>query len=244
MEKNLPAREGTAEQAGKTGKYLKYAIGEIVLVVIGILIALQINNWNTNKGNRQLERQYLSSLVLDLKFESESYEISVLNRFQSKVDALMLAKKYAYGNYVVKDTVSFLEKVGLGGVFSIGGNYDNGSTYLELLSTSNFKLIKSDSLKSDIISYYTIRVDVSQYANNLRTDYARFNNSLKPYKRGSNNDVDPLDIKRMLKGIKSEEFIDLINQELTFAYSFKSRVENLNQTALNLKQDIEKELDK
>ncbi len=31
---------------GKTGKYLKYAIGEIILIVIGILIALQINNWN------------------------------------------------------------------------------------------------------------------------------------------------------------------------------------------------------
>ena len=36
---------------GKTGKYFKYAIGEIVLVVIGILIALQINNWN--EGRKQ-----------------------------------------------------------------------------------------------------------------------------------------------------------------------------------------------
>ncbi len=35
--------------AGKTSKYFKYAIGEIILVVIGILIALQINNWNENK---------------------------------------------------------------------------------------------------------------------------------------------------------------------------------------------------
>ena len=33
----------------KTGKYFKYAIGEIVLVVIGILLALQINNWNENR---------------------------------------------------------------------------------------------------------------------------------------------------------------------------------------------------
>ena len=33
----------------KMGKYLKYAIGEIILVVIGILIALQINNWNQNR---------------------------------------------------------------------------------------------------------------------------------------------------------------------------------------------------
>ena len=42
---------------GKTGKYLKYAIGEIILVVIGILIALQINNWNEN---RLQQKQLLS----------------------------------------------------------------------------------------------------------------------------------------------------------------------------------------
>ena len=38
---------------GKTSKYLKYAIGEIILVVIGILIALQINNWNEKKANEE-----------------------------------------------------------------------------------------------------------------------------------------------------------------------------------------------
>jgi hypothetical protein len=40
---------------GKTGKYFKYAIGEIVLVVFGILIALSINNWNENKKERKEE---------------------------------------------------------------------------------------------------------------------------------------------------------------------------------------------
>jgi len=44
---------------GKTGKYLKYAIGEIVLVVIGILIALQINNWNENRKDARMEIQVL-----------------------------------------------------------------------------------------------------------------------------------------------------------------------------------------
>ena len=42
----------------KTGKYLKYAIGEIILVVIGILIALSINNWNEERKNRILEDDY------------------------------------------------------------------------------------------------------------------------------------------------------------------------------------------
>ncbi len=54
----------------KTGKYFKYAIGEIVLVVIGILIALQINNWNELRKNdantvlmlKQLREENLSNL--------------------------------------------------------------------------------------------------------------------------------------------------------------------------------------
>ena len=47
----------------KTGKYFKYAIGEIVLVVIGILIALQINTWNQNRQDRKQEQQILTQLL-------------------------------------------------------------------------------------------------------------------------------------------------------------------------------------
>ena len=50
---------------GKTSKYFKYAIGEIVLVVIGILIALQINNWNEQNKKRNLKKEYQSSLIND-----------------------------------------------------------------------------------------------------------------------------------------------------------------------------------
>ena len=50
-------------EKNKTGKYLKYAIGEIILVVIGILLALQINNWNQERQNRiQEEILLLGSL--------------------------------------------------------------------------------------------------------------------------------------------------------------------------------------
>ena len=51
----------------KFRKYLLYAIGEIILVVIGILIALQINNWNQNRLNKQLESQYYERLLEDVR---------------------------------------------------------------------------------------------------------------------------------------------------------------------------------
>ena len=53
----------------KFTKYLIYAIGEIVLVVIGILIALQINNWNENRKNNTLERAFIKSLITDLNID-------------------------------------------------------------------------------------------------------------------------------------------------------------------------------
>lgn len=51
---------------GKTGKYLKYAIGEILLVAIGILMALQINNWNESRKKSQLKQSYIDNLINDL----------------------------------------------------------------------------------------------------------------------------------------------------------------------------------
>ena len=60
---SLPTREGTVKQAGGSArKYLFYAIGEIGLVVIGILIALQINNWNQARIDR-IEEQRLLALI-------------------------------------------------------------------------------------------------------------------------------------------------------------------------------------
>ena len=56
-------------------KYWRYAIGEIVLVVVGILIALSINNWNEQKNREELEKQYL----IRLKGEFELIKKNVLN---------------------------------------------------------------------------------------------------------------------------------------------------------------------
>ncbi|MEO1033284.1 MAG: DUF6090 family protein [Bacteroidota bacterium] len=51
----------------KTGKYIKYAIGEILLVVLGILIALQINNWNEKRISKAKEQLLLKELHLEFR---------------------------------------------------------------------------------------------------------------------------------------------------------------------------------
>ncbi len=62
----------------KTGKYFKYAIGEIVLVVIGILIALGVNNWNENRKLDEIRQNYYSKLIEDFEADKAYAENQIL----------------------------------------------------------------------------------------------------------------------------------------------------------------------
>ncbi|WP_104736411.1 DUF6090 family protein [Hanstruepera ponticola] len=64
-------------ETGKTGKYFKYAIGEIILVVIGILIALQVNNWNEKRKLDNYEKQLLIQLKNDLERNSGDLKFNI-----------------------------------------------------------------------------------------------------------------------------------------------------------------------
>ena len=76
----------------KTGKYFKYAIGEIVLVVIGIMIALQINTWNENRKDRQKEKIYITNIQRDLKAQLQSLDRAIQGELSS-FENLSNAKK-------------------------------------------------------------------------------------------------------------------------------------------------------
>ena len=69
----------TLADDNKPIKYLRYAIGEIVLVVIGILIALQINNWNENRKNKVFEKEILTQIQENLKNDKLALEEIVTN---------------------------------------------------------------------------------------------------------------------------------------------------------------------
>ena len=101
----------------KTGKYFKYAIGEIVLVVIGILIAFQINNWNENRKNATILKQYITNLKDDLKKDTIDInrriigikgDSTLLNNFETRVskstkplDTILKIARYEYGYYIL-----------------------------------------------------------------------------------------------------------------------------------------------
>ncbi len=84
-------------EQNKTGIYLKYAIGEIVLVVIGILIALSINNWSNKVQDEKLSNLYYQELLLDVENDLEqlNYRINYSERVRSSIyfEELQLVNK-------------------------------------------------------------------------------------------------------------------------------------------------------
>lgn len=138
----------------KTSKYFKYALGEIVLVVIGILIALQINNWNENRKNHNLESSFMIRLHDDLQEEITFLESSI-NYNKQVSDFARKAMSYLNTNISnIKNQEQSL--INLYQASQMMDARPSKSTYTELVSSGQINLISDPQLRTDIISYYEL----------------------------------------------------------------------------------------
>lgn len=137
----------------KLGKYLLYALGEIILVVLGILIALQLNTWREQTRNKKTECIYLSSLSLDLGRQLDA--INQQLAFEGGVikDAEALINAYHESDRFIVDSVFSTHVNTLNNRFTFR---ISNSTYEELLSTGSMNIISSDTLKSQLLNYYQV----------------------------------------------------------------------------------------
>ena len=94
----------------KTGKYLKYAIGEIVLVVIGILIALSINNWNEKRQESVSEINYLIGIKTDLESDIPTIELRI-NRILQKMVLILNSSNIELLSFRLEGEICFNEAI-------------------------------------------------------------------------------------------------------------------------------------
>ena len=226
----------------KFSRYLLYAVGEIILVVIGILIAIQIDTWRTEKRKLNMERNYLLNLVQDLKNDSIGHVLGWVKRYEAKVNGLKLAKDYYYGYYIPEDSIAFMNAVGKGGIGSIGGIRLNDKTFRDLINTGNIGLIRDDNVRNQISNYYTDIEFAIDYLNNLRSPYSKRVNSLRPFNPLQPNELDNRDINLFFKSINKPDMIELINLEITYGNSANQQYKDMHQTSLALKNSILKYL--
>ncbi len=150
----------------KFSKYLIYAIGEIALVMIGILLALQVNNWNENRKTQIEERDILQRLQLDLRDDLKNLQFSI----DFKKD---IAESYGLCLEILsEETIATKEEfmTHFSSILEIQQTNLNMTTFKNLQTTGQIRLIKSNEIADNIVSYYN-------------SDYKNWESALKDYTR-------------------------------------------------------------
>jgi len=155
----------------KFRNYMLYAIGEILLVVIGILIALQVNNWNERKNEQEKIKKFAMSLVQDLENDVKMVDTIqyVANQIALRIDSL---------SHYIRDKeineISNLELVCLSWMKLYRPYSWNRVTLDELKNSGSLQLIKNNELSKKIVEYdaFTVHMDDDYNEDNIQSNNA------------------------------------------------------------------------
>ena len=195
-------------------KYLLYAFGEIVLVVIGILIALQINNWNEEKKNQIVVSNILQDLLSDLKKDSIdiAHHIKYSEQELNKHNSVMERSR---NKEATLDTLVNLGKNEFQPHWVAPLNY-NSTTFQSIKSSGKLELLP-DPIKKEISVLYS---KIGYYEYNLNEFNTQYKASLNDFSQhfilniGSKSDY--LARKISWKDIDKKEFAIKFDRLLTF----------------------------
>ena len=207
----------------KIAAYLRYAIGEILLVVIGILIALHVNNWNEQRKDRMTEIQLLTDIrkSLDMDIENQiNPNLAQAIKDSSNVAEIIQAiqNKGPFNDSLAVKYRSLM--------FSKSFSWEV-SAYKEL-EADGIKLIENQELKNSVLKIYNmdypeIKNTIGNFNNNLHEFYRpqMRNNFIFHYSNPENTLFIPVDYKKLLKNYV------FMNSLLTAKINFQNLLNSL-----------------
>jgi hypothetical protein len=234
----------------KTSKYFKYAIGEIILVVIGIIIALQINTWNENRKASIEEKVILENLYKNLMFAKQQSETLINEEKELKTLLIQILKVKKDEN----DTIAISDSIIKVAVWDLQSNKPTFNIYSNLKNTNKLSLIKNNNINqkftdleyklnklsdilADRLSVHQIRID------NILENDVNFIPLVKSNvpeinigNEAKNNYNDVLNVKRIrnLLGMKLAFTQDVINSRKNLDLEISDLI-NLIKSELNKK---------
>lgn len=161
-------------ESGVLRKYLFYAIGEILLVVIGILIALEVNNWNENRKVREKE----VDLLLELKADLEETRHDLLTDIEKTEQ--MLNTTNAFYKAIDENQISTTNpfKLSTGYILEAAILFPKLNAY-EAIQSEGITIISNDNLRKEISDFYQLYLERVSSAEAYLQDLD--NTLLKPY---------------------------------------------------------------
>lgn len=143
----------------RTANYLKYAIGEIILVVIGILIALSINNWNEQRKNNLKEKFILADIHEEFLQNKKQLDTVVFYNKRSFLNCKKLVALFPID--IKKDNLDSISRYINYSMFTYTFNPSQG-TIKSIVNTSSFDIIQNDSLRNILISWQDLVTDLQE----------------------------------------------------------------------------------
>lgn len=207
---------------GKTSRYLKYAIGEIILVVIGILIALQLNNWNQNRVTKIEERTILKNIHSEFIQNKKVLQVTIdENEIGFNTAKTILDLVGQDHETINKQNVDSLFYYAL----ETGSFRPSENTISDLLQSGRLQLLQNENLK-DLIYQWTRSMKSSDVSFN-RVEL-KIDNELVPY-LSKNYSVKDIDIygdlkwknKTLLKVDKFKIFEDIEFENIMDDYLYR-----------------------
>lgn len=159
----------------KFSKYILYAFGEIILVVIGILIALQINNWNENRKERILEHNLIEKIAINIKDDMNEYRkiVSAEENRRIKIDSFLLIIRNPL-EFETKDLDNYYKPLWYFERFT-----PNKSALTNLLSSGKINIIQNEDLLEKVLNYYKTIDEQKASVDEALASYSR--NQVGPY---------------------------------------------------------------
>jgi len=206
-----------------SGSSLRWLLSETLVVVLGVLIALGLNDYWILRQEKSLELEYLKRIQADIGVDIELIDQFGKRLLERKIQALNAIAPIVRGKAPVpEDVESFLRNVSLGG---LGGasptNWTTNTTFADLKSTGNLRLIRNSDLRRKISRYYKEFEEFHTRARDRKTRYAKTVWSVLPGELRDDMNLATMEefgIDRAIKLFTSPEFQNLLNQEYNYAF--------------------------
>jgi len=226
----------------KFSKYLIYAIGEIVLVVIGIVIALQINNWNNQQRDNQSELKYLNQIKNSLR----DNDLILKERIESDKRILKFGERLSNHIKSKKDLNDSIKQIFI--ILQYDQMVSFNMAAYDNLKNEGLSFITNDDIKFEIINIHDQELKYIQnvFANQFENYLSQVVNPFfsKNFEWSSTEKkiaVEPNDYQNLLKNKELNNIITALNTYRNFAISKYSETQKkIKELEIKLEKEINK----
>ena len=155
-----------------------YAIGELFVVTIGVLIALTIGEWNNERLERAEEFDVVSRLISDIELDLQEFDFR-LKAIHEKEESLLRVQS-ALSNAGPQNETEFLRDIIVGADFGWNQGLANRPTFDDLLGSGNLAVISDREIRTLISAYYKNYKDSHTRINERETEYPHISYQLVP----------------------------------------------------------------